>query len=53
MFDDLPPLTHEEQQVAVERIQKLMTEGMSTGQAIKLVAGDIRAAYKKKTEEGS
>ncbi|MEH0688198.1 YoaH family protein [Vibrio cholerae] len=44
MFDDLPPLTHEEQQKAVERIQELMASGMSTAQAIKVVADDIRKA---------
>lgn len=42
MFDDLPPLTHEQQQKAVEEIQKLMAEGMSTAQAIKVVAEQIR-----------
>lgn len=41
MFDDLS-LTHEEQQKAVEQIQKLMAEGMSTAQAIKVVAEQIR-----------
>lgn len=46
MFDDLPPLSHQEQQKAVERIQKLMSEGMSTAQAIKIVAEQIRAEYK-------
>lgn len=43
MFDDLPPLSHAEQQLAVEQIQKLMAEGMSTAQAIKVVADQIRA----------
>lgn len=42
MFDDLPPLSHEEQQRAVERIQQLMAEGISTAQAIKIVAEQIR-----------
>jgi len=42
MFDDLPPLTHEQQQKAVEEIQNLMAEGMSTAQAIKVVAEQIR-----------
>lgn len=42
MFDDLPTLTHAEQQVAVEKIQKLMAEGISTGEAIKIVAQQIR-----------
>ncbi len=42
MFDDLPTLSHQEQQEAVEEIQKLMAEGMSTAQAIKVVAEQIR-----------
>ncbi|MFB9136822.1 YoaH family protein [Vibrio sp. AK197] len=42
MFDDLPTLSHQEQQEAVEEIQKLMAEGMSTAQAIKVVAERIR-----------
>ncbi|MCG3726003.1 YoaH family protein [Vibrio cincinnatiensis] len=43
MFDDLPTLTHAEQQAAVEQIQQLMSQGMSTAQAIKVVAEEIRA----------
>ncbi|MDN3611660.1 YoaH family protein [Vibrio ostreicida] len=43
MLDDFPPLSHEEQQKAVEKIQALMGEGMSTAQAIKVVAEAIRA----------
>ncbi len=42
MLNDLPPLSHEDQQKAVERIQELMSEGMSTAQAIKVVADQIR-----------
>lgn len=38
MFDDLPTLTHAEQQAAVEEIQKLMQQGISTAEAIKIVA---------------
>lgn len=47
MFDDLPQLSHQEQQKAVEEIQKLMAEGMSTAQAIKVVASKIRAEAAK------
>ncbi|CAM2959100.1 MULTISPECIES: YoaH family protein [Vibrio oreintalis group] len=47
MFDDLPPLSHEEQQKAVEKIQELMAEGISTAQAIKMVAEEIRAEAAK------
>ncbi len=46
MFDDLPPLSHEEQQKAVEEIQKLMAEGIGTAQAIKIVADNIRQQAK-------
>ncbi|MBD8213206.1 YoaH family protein [Erwinia persicina] len=42
MFTGLPALSHEQQQDAVERIQKLMSEGMSSGEAITLVAAEIR-----------
>ncbi|MBY6196457.1 YoaH family protein [Vibrio hangzhouensis] len=41
MFDDLS-LSHEEQQAAVERIQELMKQGISTAQAIKIIAEEIR-----------
>jgi uncharacterized protein YoaH (UPF0181 family) len=34
MFAGLPSLSHEQQQKAVERIQELMSQGMSSGQAI-------------------
>ncbi|WED29268.1 YoaH family protein [Vibrio sp. DW001] len=44
MFDDLPTLTHQEQQEAVEKIQELMKQGISTAEAIKLVAEQIRKA---------
>ncbi|NAX04732.1 YoaH family protein [Vibrio sp. V27_P1S3P104] len=42
MLDDFPTLTHAEQQTAVEQIQHLMAQGMSTAQAIKVVAEAIR-----------
>ncbi len=50
MFDDLPTLSHEEQQKAVEKIQQLMSEGISTAQAIKMVAEEIRAQAVSKPE---
>lgn len=34
MFAGLPSLSHEQQQKAVERIQELMAQGMSSGRAI-------------------
>lgn len=46
MFAGLPSLTHEQQQQAVERIQMLMSEGISSGQAIALVAAELRANHK-------
>ncbi|WP_104402141.1 YoaH family protein [Vibrio penaeicida] len=46
MFQDLPTLTHKEQQEAVERIQILMAKGMSTAEAIKIIADEIREEKK-------
>ncbi|PJG86409.1 YoaH family protein [Conservatibacter flavescens] len=45
-------LTHEEQQKAVERIQQLMAEGMGSGQAIALVAKELREQNADKKNEG-
>ena len=45
MISGLPALSHEQQQKAVERIQELMTQGMSSGEAIALVAAEIRANH--------
>lgn len=45
MITGLPALSHEQQQQAVERIQQLMSEGMSSGQAIQLVAAEIRETH--------
>lgn len=45
MFAGLPSLSHEQQQKAVERIQELMANGMSSGEAITLVAAEIRANH--------
>ncbi|HAP83891.1 YoaH family protein [Atlantibacter sp.] len=46
MFAGLPSLTHEQQQEAVERIQELMAQGLSSGQAITQVAQEIRETHK-------
>jgi uncharacterized protein YoaH (UPF0181 family) len=51
MFDDLPTLTHQEQQEAVEKIQALMAKGISTAEAIKIVAGEIRQQDTKKNPD--
>lgn len=45
MISGLPALSHEQQQQAVERIQELMSAGMSSGEAITLVANEIRATH--------
>ena len=45
MFAGLPSLSHEQQQQAVVRIQQLMSEGMSSGQAIAVVAEELRANH--------
>lgn len=45
MISGLPALSHEQQQEAVERIQALMAQGMSSGEAITVVAAEIRATH--------
>ncbi len=40
-------LTHEQQQEAVEKIQQLMAEGMSSGEAIAFVAQELRQKQQK------
>jgi len=45
MFAGMPALTHEQQQKAVERIQELMMQGMSSGEAIAQVASEIREQH--------
>ncbi|WP_428774988.1 YoaH family protein [Vibrio sp.] len=47
MFDDMPTLTHEQQQRAVEQIQELMAKGISTAEAIKIVAQQIREQHQQ------
>ena len=46
MFAGLPSLSHEQQQKAVERIHELMAQGISSGQAIALVASRSSRALK-------
>lgn len=43
-------LTHEQQQQAVEKIQKLMAQGIPVGQAIALVAKELREAHQEETK---
>ncbi|MEJ6060173.1 YoaH family protein [Aliivibrio salmonicida] len=51
MMSDLPTLTHEEQQRAAEKIQEMMRQGISTGEAIKIVAEQIRAEIAEKQKK--
>ncbi|MFZ7107844.1 YoaH family protein [Avibacterium avium] len=41
-------LTHEQQQEAVEKIQALMEQGVSSGDAIAMVAKELREKYQEK-----
>ena len=45
MNSGMPALSHTEQQEAADRIHKLMEQGMSSGEAIALVAAEIRANH--------
>lgn len=45
MDNALLNLTHEQQQHAVEQIQKLMQQGVSSGEAIAIVAKTLREAH--------
>lgn len=50
MFSKMPTLNHQEQQEAAERIHQLMAKGMSSGEAIALVAKEIRAKHANKEQ---
>ncbi|WP_195714663.1 YoaH family protein [Grimontia hollisae] len=41
-MNQMPTLSHAEQQEAAERIHALMAQGMSSGEAIMKVANEIR-----------
>lgn len=45
MDNALLSLTHEQQQEAVEQIQALMQQGVSSGEAIAIVAKRLREAH--------
>lgn len=45
MDNILLSLTHEQQQQAVEKIQKLMQQGIGSGEAIARVAKELREKY--------
>ena len=44
---------HEHQQKAVEQIQELMAQGMSSGEAIQIVAKALREIHQKDDKETS
>ncbi|MDR3432028.1 MAG: YoaH family protein [Rouxiella aceris] len=46
MLTGMPSLSHSEQQQAADRIHQLMEQGMSSGEAIALVAQEIRETHK-------
>ena len=46
-------LTHEQQQKAVEQIQELMAQGISSGEAIQIVAKALREIHQKGEGEAS
>lgn len=47
MDNALPSLKHEQQQEALEEIQKLAKQGSSMGQAIQIVANKLREKYQQ------
>ncbi|WP_373778953.1 YoaH family protein [Glaesserella sp.] len=51
MDNALLSLTHEQQQQAVEQIQQLMSQGVSSGEAIAIVAQRLREGYKQEKKE--
>lgn len=51
MDNALLSLTHEQQQEAVEEIQKLAQQGISMGQAIQIVANQLREKYQQNNED--
>lgn len=50
MDNALLSLTHEQQQQAVEQIQQLMQQGISAGEAIQMVAQQLREAAATETQ---
>lgn len=51
MDNALLSLTHEQQQQAVEKIQELMQQGVSSGEAIAIVAKALRENHKMDDSE--
>ncbi|MBD2785446.1 YoaH family protein [Xenorhabdus sp. DI] len=50
MFSGMPALSHEEQQAAVEKIHQLISEGMGSGEAIAIVAQELREKHQGKEQ---
>lgn len=50
MDNTLLSLTHEQQQAAVEKIQALMAQGISAGEAIQIIANQLREEHQQKSE---
>lgn len=50
MLSGIPVLNHEEQQEAVDKIHQLMADGMSSGEAIAIIAQEIRESHKGKEQ---
>ena len=50
-MNNMPTLSHAQQQEAAEKIHELMAQGMSSGEAIRLVAEQIRANQPKASDE--
>lgn len=50
MFSGIPVLNHDEQQEAVDKIHQLMADGMSSGEAIAVVAQEIREKHQGKEQ---
>ncbi|MCT8555072.1 YoaH family protein [Glaesserella parasuis] len=51
MDNTLLSLTHEQQQQAVQQIQQLMQQGISSGEAISIVAQQLRDTHQKSEEK--
>ena len=51
MDNVLLQLTHEQQQQAVEKIQELMQQGISSGEAIAIIAKALRESHNSKSTE--
>ncbi|MBV7296647.1 YoaH family protein [Enterovibrio paralichthyis] len=50
-MNNMPTLNHAEQQEAADRIHALMAEGMSSGEAIMIVANEIREREAAKKDD--